>query len=489
MKRSPYISIGIILAAGALGFAMRGLLRPPPEEVVKMTARPGQSISKDSSPGTPPLVSETSETLQTLAKDLRGAWLAENPYRAQAAAVLRILRGAKTPDDFTAALELVANEAEETSLEEHFVAPLAEILFKRWAAIDPAAAMLATSRMAGRQTVSRLRFEIAKIWGAKDAPAALEFMLGQPDPFRHDATFTLFQELGGSNPAQAIALAQETGAKGVKMDLVALVLRPWSTQDPRAAVQWVMTAMPVNKRLESLEACLQGSVWSLGMAETAEMVSGLEMDQSDRDALLGRLVENGISWPKDPQKGLKAVASIHDDETRRRALKQIASLGNYPDSQTEALISGLPEGPDREAFLAGHARNSIDTNELFLPAEALSRIERVNDAKAQDELWRELGGVWGGRDPVSARQWLKQEPAGPRRDAVTGEFVRSLIKTDPEAALLWSTSIADPGKRSRRLAELFPKWAEQDDPAAAAWLESAPVINEDERTKLRSALK
>ena len=62
-------------------------------------------------------------------------------------------------------------------------------------------------------------------------------MLGQPDPFRHDATFTIFQELGRSNPAQAMALAQEAEAKGVKMDLVALVLRPWATQGPRAAVQ------------------------------------------------------------------------------------------------------------------------------------------------------------------------------------------------------------------------------------------------------------
>ena len=87
-----------------------------------------------------------------------------------------------------------------------------------------------------------------------------------------------------------------------------------------------MTAMPVNKRIVSLEACLLGSALSLGMAETAEMVSGLELDQSDRDALLGRLVGNGISWPKDPQKGLSAVGSIHDDERRRRALKQIASL-------------------------------------------------------------------------------------------------------------------------------------------------------------------
>ena len=489
MKRSRCISIGIILAAWALGFAVRAWLRLSPAEGSKVTVAERQSISKDSSPANPPLVSETTETLQTLAKDLRGAWLAENPYRVQAAAVLRILRGAKTPADFAAALELISKEAEETSLDEHFVAPLAEILFKRWAAIDPAAAMLATSRMAGRQTVSRLRFEIAKIWGAKDAPAALEFMLGQPDPFRHDATFTLFQELGGSNPAQAMALAQEAEAKGVKMDLVALVLRPWATQDPRAAVQWVMTGMPANKRLESLEACLQGSGWSLGMAETAEMVNGLELDQHDRDALLGRLVENGISWPDDPQKGLKAVASIHDDETRRRALKQIASLGNYPDSQTEALISGLPEGPDRQAFLAGHARDSINTNEHFLPSEALSRIDRVSDGKSQDELWRELGGVWGGRDPVTASEWLKQEPAGRRRNAVTGEFVRSLTKTDPEAALLWSTSITDPGKRSRRLAELFPKWAEQDGPAAAAWLESAPAIDENERTKLRSALK
>ena len=488
MKRSHFISIGISLVAGALGFAMRAWLNHSPVEGLNVTDPPPQFLSKHSPSGTSPLASESMETLQTLAKDLHGAWLAENPYRTQAAAVLHILRGAKTPADFAAALTLIADEAEETSLEEHFVAPLAEILFKRWAALDPAAAMLATSRVAGRQTVSRLRFEIAKIWGAKDAPAALEFMLGQPDPFRHDATFTLFQEIGRSHPEQAMALAQEAEAKGMKMDLVTLVLRPWSTQDPHAAVQWVMTGMPANKQLESLEACLQGSGWSLGMAESAEMLQGLELPQSDRDALIGRLVENGSSWPEDPEKGLKAVASIHDDETRRRALKQIASLGNYPDSQTEALISGLPEGPDRDAFLAGHARNSIDTNEHFIPTEALSRIDRVTDAKNQDELWRKLGEVWGGRDPISASEWLKQEPAGARRDAVTGEFVRNLVKTDPEAAMVWSTSIKDPGERSRRLAELLPKWAEQDGPAAAAWLENAPGITQDERKNLRKSL-
>ncbi len=408
----------------------------------------------------------------TLGNDLRSAWLAQNPYRTQAAAVLRILRGARTSADFAVALELMRSEVEDSSLDEHFVVPLSEIIFQRWAELDPAAAMLACSKMAGRQTASQMRFAVAKIWAQKDAPAALDFILGQPQPFRHEATFALFQELGGSNPALAMTLAQGAEAKGAKLDLVSQVLHPWSNQDATAALDWVMTEGPAGKRRELVEACLQGMSMTLGLAAAADKLNALGLPPRDLDSLLGRLLEHGFSWPEDPLQGLKVMTSIQDPELRQRTIKQFASLGNYPDSHTEALRNGLPEGPDRQAFLAGYARNSIDTNEAFLPAEALKRIDQVSKGKSQDELWKELGEVWGGRDPISASEWLNQEPVGPRRDAITGEFVRSLFKTDPTSALTWAASINDPGKRARRLKELLPQWIKQDATAAQQWLDS-----------------
>ena len=478
-------SLLIIIAAGLLGFGLRAWLKPPaPSQLSTLpSAEPSQSL-----PSEPPLPPASSATFAALSEDLRKAWQADNPYRTQAAAILRILRGAKTSADIAAALPLIANEAEESSLDEHFVVPLAQLLFQRWAVLDPAAALLATRQIAGRITARSLRLEVLKVWGAHDAKGALDFILTQPRSLRDDATFALFQEIGHTQPAQAMRLAQAAEAQGLKIDLVSQVLRPWSAQDPTAALQWVMTEGDHSKRLSLMEPCLQGMSHTLGMVKTGEQIMSLELSQSDRDRLLSHFVSGGFSWPENPTDGLKVFAAISDYELRQRALKELASLGNFPSSQTEALIAGLPEGPDRTAFLAGHARNSIDTNESFVPNEALTRIARVPDAKSQDELWRELGTVWGGRDAVSASEWLNQEPPGARRDAITGEFVRSLMKSDPEAALTWSLHITDPGKRARRLEELFPKWSQQDSSAAQGWLEANTTLSAEERTALHAKL-
>jgi hypothetical protein len=477
MNRTRIIHIGSVICAALLGLAVRAWLKPDAQsDHASRPIQPATSVSMNPQVVSQSLAGESVETLVSLGADLRNAWLAQNPYRVQAAAVLRILRGAKTAADFTAALELIRNEVEDSSLDEHFVVPLSEIIFKRWAELDPAVAMMAASKMAGRQTASQMQFIVAKIWGAKDAPAALEFFLAQPQPFRSEATFALFQEIGASNPAEAMNLAQAAEAKGVKMDMVSQVLHPWSTQDAAAALNWVMNEGPAGKRRELVEACLQGMGITLGLTAAAEKLTALGLPQRDLDALLGRLMENGFSWPDDPLQGLKVMTSIQDASTRHRTIKQFASLGNFPDSHTEALLNGLPEGLDRQVFLAGHARNSIDTNDAFQPAEALKRIDQVSKGKEQEELWKELGEAWGGRDPVSASEWLNQEPAGPRRDAVTGEFVRSLFKTDPAAALTWAASINDPGKRTRRINELLPKWIKNDAPAAQKWLESSPGV-------------
>ena len=434
------------------------------------------------------LGTESAESLKALGTELQESWKGENPLRLQAAVMLRILRGARSSADFAAALPLLSGQPEEGSLDEHLVAPLAKILFERWAAVDPAAALTGTLRMAGRQSQYQLTNAVMKVWAANDPQGALTFVLTQPKPLSGDAASALFGELGRRDPALAMTLAAQAGEHGLMTDMAALVLRPWSDTDPAAAFQWITEYARPEKRFALADACLQGANSKLGLEATVAKFSALGLTAKERDILTGRAVSMGYLGNDKPEPVLKAIASIQDDETRRETVSSLAALGNYPADQTGAFLDGLPAGPDRDAFLYGRARAGIISDDHFNASESLERITDVPSPKNQDELWRELGGRWGGRDPVAVSHWLTDEPPGPRRDAVAGELVRSLVRTDPEAALLWSASISDPGKRSRRLAELLPQWSAKDDTAARSWLESATVLSESDRTALQSVL-
>ncbi|HEX2750976.1 MAG TPA: hypothetical protein VHM91_23415, partial [Verrucomicrobiales bacterium] len=324
-------------------------------------------------------------------------------------------------------------------------------------------------------------------WAASDPGAALAFVLTQPEPWRGSSAASLFAELTRRDPALAMTFATQAKEQGLRSDLANLVLRPWAMADPSAALRWIADQARPENRYAFAEACIRSACSQLGLADAAEKLKPLGLTSEEYDTLLWRAISSGLDYAgrENPENTLKAILSMKDPAIRRESIRFIG-MGNLSAEQKATLLNSLPPGADRENFLYGQARLGIMSFD-FEPGKALQGIAAVAPAQ-QDALLRELGAKWGANDPVGASRWLVDEPPGPRRDAVAGEFVRSLVRTDPEAALIWSARLGDEGKRSRRFAELLPLWAAKDPVAADAWVESAGVLSEEDRVTLRGVL-
>jgi hypothetical protein len=143
----------------------------------------------------------------------------------------------------------------------------------------------------------------------------------------------------------------------------------------------------------------------------------------------------------------------------------------------------------RQKFLYGLVLGSIyDGRERDYP-QSLTLAAQLTDEKLRMDMIKAVGGSWGRTDAPSASEWLTSLAPGPERDGAIGEFVRSAFVTDPAAALTWSASIADDGKRSRRLMELYPKWLKSDATSATAWLFRQTNLSETDRSALENGAR
>jgi hypothetical protein len=63
------------------------------------------------------------------------------------------------------------------------------------------------------------------------------------------------------------------------------------------------------------------------------------------------------------------------------------------------------------------------------------------------------------------------------------------MRTDPEAALTWASTIQDPTTRSLQLKANVRQWARRDNAAATQWVSNAPGLSAEDRSELSPAPK
>jgi hypothetical protein len=151
------------------------------------------------------------------------------------------------------------------------------------------------------------------------------------------------------------------------------------------------------------------------------------------------------------------------------------------------MLAQITDEAMRQRFLFGLAQGQLRDGRDRDYQLVLNLTAQLTDENQRFEMIKSVGESWGRADAPAASEWLNTLPPGAERDAAIGEFVRGTFATDPAAALTWSASIADDGKRARRFAELYPKWLKSDAAAAAVWLSQQTHLSPDDRTALESA--
>ncbi len=452
---------------------------PPPNSSVSFSANLGSNFAPYSARAAAAAAAEDSAAPQ-------------NPLRSGMVGVLGKIAGLKTAEDCERLLaELLRAPMDEISLEQLPV-PVWNILFKRWAALDPAAALRATTTVPQRQLSMSLVGTVFSEWLRRDRNAAIAALDNLPDGWpRSMGRHFVYNELSLTDPSAALTLAQSLPPGDERNSSLRFVLDTWAGKDPQGALAWILAQPDKTARDEQLLGVLQGGVMSrthpdmVWQTLNKHVIDPVQRRDSQKQFVM-------TAGQGDPAGTLARIAALPAAE-RPGLLRMLGewSYGARRDpARSDELEKLVPAaGPERDAWNAGRARGYLIGSQHIDAPAALALIGQLPGGEQRASLFKEAGETWARHDAVGAYQYLLAQPPGPERDAFLGEFVRAHFPSDPEAALIWSTAITDAGKRERRLNELLPQWHQRDPAAAEAWITATDRLTDGERASLLNKVR
>lgn len=469
------IHVSVIAGALALGLLARRLI---PEG----TRDPSASL-RDTLPATPENTSPAARPEPALqdwsaaaweeaAAGLRTAHRDTNPLRTQNGLLQKLLASARTPADFAVLADMLNDmpycwEAQSA----------VEAIFRRWAVTDPAGAMEAMKKLDVPQVRQAAVQAVLTEWASQNPEAALTWLKTQPGgTARSQGPSIVMREMARRDPEGTARRCLEAETGSMEYGEAQTTLSVWAAKDPGKTLE-AIAALPSDQRRHEL---LPSALLAITEKDPAfALQESLKVPAGDAPPISNDIVRQWAT--KDPASALREVTGLPEGEVRERLLFSLAQGGP---ADYSGLLETLPEGSDRAAFVNGLVDARLQSGLQPNPAEAAELAMKHATGTERVALLEKVGHMWPDIDAPAASLWLSRLEAGPDRDAAVGSFVRKLFETDPEASLVWSASLSDEGKRSRRLVELYTRWREKEPEVAQHWRDTSPDLPENARTEL-----
>jgi hypothetical protein len=201
----------------------------------------------------------------------------------------------------------------------------------------------------------------------------------------------------------------------------------------------------------------------------ADCFSGLQqLSQEDLRGNVGRLLVR--RWAElDPVAAGQWAAGLGDVEARHELSAASALAWSERDLEGALAWAGsLPDGETRSLVLAGLGYEVARER----PVEALHLAAGLSPSARPDALTLHALQQWAASDPAHAGAWLLQWPESGMRRRALADFATGLATRDGNGAGQFAVTHVAPGaEQDRAVAGIVQRWAQQDFPAAAAWVE------------------
>jgi hypothetical protein len=97
----------------------------------------------------------------------------------------------------------------------------------------------------------------------------------------------------------------------------------------------------------------------------------------------------------------------------------------------------------------------------------------------------EVVNKWAEDDAVAAGNFLSRLPASPENDPARERYAYDVLRRDPEGALAWAGTISGDDQRTRAVENLVRAWMRRDRAAAERWVGSAQLSEQVKNQLLR----
>ncbi len=343
------------------------------------------------------------------------------------------------------------------------------ILWERWAAFDPLAALTFSKKMGDDDW--RMVRVVFRTWSVAAPDEARAWVEAQPPGNeRTGFAFALVAAVGRSNPATAVEIAVRLNVVSGDNWQINDIFRQWAAQAPTAAASAALALPAGEARTNALGHVVRGWAEKDPAAAYAWAKSFGEHAGTRRE-LIKQTLE---AWLKtDPAAAQAHILALPPGAERTAALRSAIGRLHEADelSSALALLAELP---------AGHARSSA-VQDLVLNSEAAGdpqfaqRLYEMTPVGSRRDIVWEIADRMAEKDVAAALRWAMALPQGELRQDARRSVARTWAEKDPRSALDWVLKNDPPTPDSETLKDPFSKWTQAAPNDALPWAAALPA--------------
>jgi len=328
------------------------------------------------------------------------------------------------------------------------------------------------SQLIDQQSLSGLRRRVFREWLRTDPKSALAE--AGSNAFsgitRGQNLQALMEEWSRLDPAAAsVALATlpESGPGYARKDFAATLVRQWHGKDPAAARQWAQTQADPALR-ESMQTLIDELDATDPAAKAAVLLAAPDHGGGKLAGALGEWLSGDPAAALTKLSAIPAGDRFWANEAADAALWwAMDSRGTLTPEQYLEILSTIPAGPPREAFLKGLASYGASNDIPF----AVRILSEMAEGRPREEAVGMLTELWMRKDPVKTSEWLAALPAdATSRHHGVARFAENLAPDDPARAAAWAATLPDGFWQKESVVKaVLEQWRAKDPAAAAAW--------------------
>ena len=218
------------------------------------------------------------------------------------------------------------------------------------------------------------------------------------------AYFTVASNWAMSDPAAALAWAQEQGGGPIGLNPVLGAVAGWWKKDPSAAKAYALSQAntPLGKQLIPF---LAGQMVEQDRTQATAWVRGIPSDELRKQAFGMMAAQVAVNDPK----GASEWALTLPEEALRDALSSTVSIWAQSDPVAAAhWLEGLGGGGARDAAVSSFSNAIAETD----PEVAIAWAVTITDGARRTGATRQAMNEWLKRDPTAARTWIQNSSLG-----------------------------------------------------------------------------
>jgi hypothetical protein len=307
-----------------------------------------------------------------------------------------------------------------------------------------------------------------------------QWSVGRRTPATEREMVASLEELAARDPDRAMALALSEGNVRLRQDLRHAALRGWASVSPDPAAAWAL-ALPEVDRQTALEAVFVGA--ARRPEDALQLGQRLRKQNPELAGDCGQFLLNGLT-----EAGAYETAArfAMTDNSENHGAWLNAAFFQWATHQPEQALTAFGKISDPETRIPAF-QGMILGWAMANPAAMAAYAANLAPGENRSQAFSQALPLWANRDPIAASEWMINHfDSGPDLDAGVAAVATmpNLVNLQPEIAVGWAESLAEPGLRANTLRLVAQQWAQRDAEAVRRFLAATPNLLAADRAAL-----